>query len=66
MKKSQVYYDEMDKICNDYADQIKDEICEHLDMSNGFEGDGTLKYSIECMLNEMYEKIKPLKQEGAV
>ena len=66
MKKSNLesemeYYGEMRRVVLGYANQMEDEIIEHVNGPGGLECIGS---AIECSLEEMYEELKP--EQGAL
>lgn len=61
MNKSRLYYEEMEKVTKRYALDIKEEIEEHF--PKDFWTEENIESSIEHILNDMYEKIKPYNEE---
>ena len=59
--KEQLYYDEMDEVIKKYAHDIADELEEHFPKDFFTEHD--VKYSVECILAQMYEEIKPQQKD---
>ena len=61
MKKSHLYYEKMEKVTKKYASDLKVEIEEY--MPKEFFSDKDIESSIEHILNDMYEEIKPYNEE---
>tara|TARA_R110002020_G_scaffold156245_1_gene338238 strand:- start:458 stop:667 length:210 start_codon:yes stop_codon:yes gene_type:complete len=57
IKKDLKYYDERDEVTKKYAHDIADELEEHF--PKDFFTEHNVKYSIECILGDMYKEIKP-------
>jgi len=59
--KEHLYYEKMDAITKKYAHDIADELEEHF--PKDFFTEHNVKYSVECILDHMYEEIKPKEME---